>query len=361
MAKMNRRQFVRWVAGSAGALGLEQVLAACSQPAQPTSLPATPPSKGELASPTILVPNSPSTPTPNSQASPAQAGTPTTTSPTPTKTSPKSGATQLVVARGGEPEVLAQRAFAALGGMEAFVKKGMDVIIKPNICTAYHTYEYATTTNPFLVGALVKMALQAGAKRVRVMDAPFGGGPSEAYAISGIADEVKKAGGTMEIMSKLKYTRADIPEGKAITQWGFYRDILKADVVINVPIAKTHSLATLTLGMKNLMGVIQNRESIHANMGQMLADITSRVRPVVTVVDAIRILVRNGPTGGSLDDVKKLDTLIVSRDIVAADTYAAGLFNIDPQSLGYITAGAAMGLGTSDLASLKIEEINVGA
>ncbi len=85
------------------------------------------------------------------------------------------------------------------------------------------------------------------------------------------------------------------------------------------------------------------------NMGQMLADLASRIHPAVTVIDAVRILMDHGPTGGSLDDVKQLDTIIVSRDIVAADTAAAGLFGKKPSVLAYINAGAAMGLGTSDL------------
>ena len=131
-------------------------------------------------------------------------------------------------------------------------------------------------------------------------------------------------------------------------------------MVINVPIAKHHSLARLTLGMKNMMGAIQNRESIHRNMGQRLADLSSLIKPALTVVDAVRILMDNGPTGGDLNDVKKLDTIIATPDIVAADTYAASLFNVKPSDLAYIAAGEKMGLGTSNLASVKIEQITVG-
>ena len=108
------------------------------------------------------------------------------------------------------------------------------------------------------------------------------------------------------------------------------------------------------------MGTIQNRETIHANIGQRLTDLTSRIRPVLTIVDAVRILMNNGPTGGDLNDVKKLDTLIVSPDIVAADSYAATLFGLKPEDISYISAGAKAGLGRSDLTSLKIEEVAVG-
>jgi uncharacterized protein (DUF362 family) len=131
-------------------------------------------------------------------------------------------------------------------------------------------------------------------------------------------------------------------------------------VLINVPIAKHHHLARLTLGMKNLMGVIYYRPPIHVNLGQRLADLTSRIRPALTVVDAVRILVANGPTGGDLNDVRKLDTVIASPDIVAADSYAASLFDMQPEDLKYIVAATKMGLGRSDLNNLKIEEIAVG-
>jgi uncharacterized protein (DUF362 family) len=267
----------------------------------------------------------------------------------------------MVVAHGGDqPEELVNRAISALGGIERFVKPGNDVIIKPNICVAYHTYEYAATTNPWVVGALVKLCKGAGASRVRVIDFPFGGTPDQAYTISGIKEQVTAAGGEMEIPARMKFVKTDIPLGQDIHDWMIYEDILKADVVINVPIAKHHSLARLTLGMKNLMGVVQNRESLHANLGQRLADLASRVRPALTVVDAVRILTANGPTGGNLNDVKKLDTVIVTPDIVAADTYGASLFGVKPTELAYIVAGEKMGLGTSDLSRIKVEQVTVG-
>jgi len=261
------------------------------------------------------------------------------------------------VARGGEPEDLVRRAINALGGMGRFVRPGDDVIIKPNICVAYHTYEYAATTNPWVVGALVRMCYEAGARRVRVMDRPFGGTPEEAYARSGIADQVRAAGGEMEVMARFKFVETEIPEGLDLRRCAIYEDILKADVVINVPIAKHHSLARLTLGMKNLMGTIWDRPAMHRNLGQRLADLTSRIRPALTVVDAVRILTAHGPTGGDLNDVRKLDTVIASPDIVAADAFAATFFGLRPEYLDYVRAGAAMGLGRADLENLSIAEV----
>jgi uncharacterized protein (DUF362 family) len=164
----------------------------------------------------------------------------------------------------------------------------------------------------------------------------------------------------MELMSRFKYVDTEIPQGVDLRTCSIYDDVLKADVVIDVPIAKHHNLARLTLGMKNLMGVIRDRSAIHFNLGQRIADLNSRVRPALTVVDAVRILVAHGPSGGDLNDVKKMDTVIASADIVAADSFAATLFGKKPDDLAYVRAAAAMGLGKSDLNNLKIEEIRIG-
>jgi uncharacterized protein (DUF362 family) len=263
----------------------------------------------------------------------------------------------LVVARGGSPAEITQRAIGALGGIERFVHSGDDVIIKPNICVAYHTYEYAATTNPEVVATLVSLCLGAGAKKVRVMDYPFGGSAEAAYERSGIAQAVTAAGGQMERMAKVKYQKTPIPDGRDLREWAVYQDVLEADAFINVPIAKHHNLARLSLGMKNLLGVVTSRSRLHSNLGQRVADLTSLVYPTLTVVDAVRILVDHGPTGGSLEDVKQVDTVIASHDPVAADSYAATLFDLAGADIPYIKAAAEMGLGELDLSSLKIEEI----
>ncbi|MCX8126607.1 MAG: DUF362 domain-containing protein, partial [Dehalococcoidia bacterium] len=252
-----------------------------------------------------------------------------------------------------------QAAIRAIGGIERFVRPNDDVIVKPNICVAYHTYEYAATTNPEVVATIVKMCLGAGARRVRVMDQPFGGTAEQAYQRSGIAEAVLAAGGQMEVMARMKFRNTPIPDGKDIKSWLVYQDALDADVLINVPIAKTHSLAGLTLGMKNLMGLILNPGQFHVNLAQRVADLTTLLRPELTVVDAVRILTAHGPTGGSLDDVKLTNTVIASADPVAADAYAATLFNLTGNDVPIIRAAAAMGLGTMDLKSVHIEEISV--
>ncbi len=269
------------------------------------------------------------------------------------------GSAYLAVARGAiDAGELTRRAIAAVGGIERFVKPGATVIVKPNICNAYHGPEYASTTNPDVVAAIVALCKAAGAQSVRVMDFPFGGSPQAGYKMSGIADAVAAAGGDMEVMSGVKYREVPITGGKAIQKWEVYGEILDSDVVINVPIAKQHGSAGLTLGMKNLMGIIQNRNGFHARgLHQCIADLSTTVRPQLTVIDAVRILTANGPTGGNLDDVKRLDTVIASADIVAADAYATTLFDLRPEDIPYIRLGSEMGIGQMDLKVIKIEEI----
>ncbi|HZU86715.1 MAG TPA: DUF362 domain-containing protein [Anaerolineaceae bacterium] len=265
----------------------------------------------------------------------------------------------LAVAHGADPAAITETALRALGGIERFVKNGYDVIIKPNICTDYYSFEYGATTNPVVVATLVSLALGAGARRVRVMDFPFGGTAESAYVKSGIADAVSAAGGEMELMNPNKFRMTPIPEGKSITEWDIYQDVLNCDLLIDVPIAKHHGLAMITVGGKNLLGVIQQRSSIHADMAERIPDLISVIRPGLTVVDAVRTLMQNGPTGGNLDDVKINNTVIVSHDIVAADSYAAGLFNLTGADVPYIAAAAQRGLGKMDLSGLKIEEVNL--
>ncbi len=263
----------------------------------------------------------------------------------------------MAVSRGTAPATITRAAIAALGGMQRFVRRGSQVVIKPNICVGYHTPEYAATTNPTVVGTLVGLCLEAGARSVRVMDMPLSGTAESAYTLSGIGEAVRAAGGEMEVMSPAKFVKTAIPQGRDITSWEVYRGVLDADVLINVPIAKHHSLARLTLGHKNLMGTVRSPNLMHRNLGQRVADLSSLLRPALTVVDAVRILVAHGPTGGSLSDVRQTNTVIASHDMVAADAWAATLFGLRGEDIDYVRAAADMGLGTLKLDEVKVEEI----
>jgi uncharacterized protein (DUF362 family) len=334
MKKISRRDFLKLSMTGMGALSLGEFLAACGQ-AYPTLLPTlgADTDAGSVTSESIPSPNS--SPTETNETSP-----------------------DLVVVRGGEPEDLVRHALAALGGMQRFVASGQTVVVKPNICTDYHTYEYAATTNPWVVGTLVKMAFEAGASTVKVFDFPFGGTSEHAYVKSGIQEQVEAAGGEMLLMPSFKYVDASLPNAVYMKQTRVFDEIIKTDVLINVPIAKHHGEARLTLGMKNMMGLVLDRGYMHTRLGQCIADLNTLIRPQLTVIDAVRILTRNGPSGGDLSYVKKMDTVIASTDIVAADSYAASLlFDVDPLSLAYIKAGLDLGLGRADFETLTIKEI----
>jgi uncharacterized protein (DUF362 family) len=346
MTDLSRKNFLRFLAASLGSL----YLSGCMDQDKFLSRSGLP----EKITPTPFSPGTENTAEVESTVEPAESAI-QESSATPNPIFP-----DLVVARQGDPEEMVRAAVTALGGMGRFVKPGDVVVVKPNICTSYHSYEYAATTNPWVVGAVVKLALEAGAKQVKVMDYPFGGTAEQAYQISGIQSEVEKAGGKMVVMSNIKFIETAIPDGKDLRSARIYDDVLRANVLINVPIAKHHELARLTLAMKNLMGVIYNRPYMHANLGQRLADLSTRVRSHLVIVDAVRMLMAHGPTGGNLADVKKADTIIASPDIIAADSYAATLYGIDPEQLGYIKKGVQMGLGIKNLNKLNIKEINLG-
>ena len=247
MEIMTRRAFMRWLTIQFGAIAGGRFLTACGLN-EPQSKSAAP-----LGKSTNTLPPGATATHPESIA---------TLSPTIISSYP-----ELAVARGGEPEALVRAALMALGGMEQFVNSGDDVIIKPNVCVDYRSYEYAATTNPWVVGALVKLCWEAGAARVRVLDYPFGGSSERAYVKSGIQEQVFAAGGEMENIANFKFVKTEIPEAIDLRNCYVYDDVLLADVVINVPIAKHHSLALLTLGMKNLMGVIRDRPAMHGNLG----------------------------------------------------------------------------------------------
>lgn len=350
---LTRRKFLQLLAAS----GAGAFLAACGADKilTPDAAPATSTPRDV---PPTWTPTQAAAEAAEAEATEPMADDPTT-APTrePTSAPTASQEAYLAVARGNDPRAITRAAVAAIGGMGRFVNSGDEVVLKPNICTDYQTYEYGATTNPQVMAALVELCLGAGAKHVKVMDNPFGGTAESAYARSGIADAVRAAGGEMAFMHRAKYKDTSIPEGRSIQTWPVYQEILNADVLIDVPIAKHHGSTRLSLASKNLIGVVQNPGGLHADLHQRIADLVSLVRPTLTVVDAVRTLMRNGPTGGNLDDVKIQNTVIASHDTIAADAYATTLFDLQPTDIGYVRLGADMGLGTLDLGSISIEEL----
>jgi uncharacterized protein (DUF362 family) len=261
----------------------------------------------------------------------------------------------MAIVHGASPATITRAAVDAIGGMKRFVKSGQTVVVKPNICTAMAP-EYAATTNPEIVATLITMCKEAGASSVKVLDYPWGSIRTN-YKESGIEAAVQQAGGEMIAITPVKWKKVEIPNAKLLKSVEVFDDVLRADVLINVPIAKQHSLSRLTLGMKNLMGVVSSREQFHMSLPVYLSDLLTKVKPAFTLMDAVRILTEGGPGGGYLEWVKKLDTVVASTDIIAVDTFSTSFFGLKPEDIEMITFGEKSGLGTTDLAKLKISEV----
>jgi uncharacterized protein (DUF362 family) len=261
----------------------------------------------------------------------------------------------IAVATGPDPSKITLAAVNVLGGMKRFVSRGDIVVVKPNIGWN-RAPQFAANTDPFVVGAVVRMCFDAGAGRVKVLDNPCDNAIS-CYAASGIMAEARKNGAEVIYMEDRKFIETDI-RGNMLKKWPIYKDVLEADKIINVPVAKVHSLSKLTLSMKNMMGVMGGRRGkLHRNIDENLVDMARFMRPVLTILDAVRILAANGPTGGSLKDVKKLDMLIAGTDMVAIDSYGTTLFGMKGIDLGCVKLASAAGIGRMDIENLKIQKI----
>jgi len=270
-----------------------------------------------------------------------------------------SPAYDLVAVRGGEPEIMFDKAIASLGGIGEFVPKGSKVLIKPNIGWDV-TPNRAGNTNPKLVARIVEQCVEAGAKQVSVFDHTCDSW-AQCYRNSGIERAVKDAGGRIVSGdSEGYYQKVSVPNGKRLTEAKVHELFLDADVFINVPILKHHSSSMVTIGMKNLMGVVWDRGFWHRNdLHQCIADFASYRKPTLTVVDAYNVMKQNGPRGVSAGDVVAMKSLIISRDFVAADAAAAKLFGAEPSDIPHIQLAAEMNLGRIDLNSLSINRIKL--
>jgi uncharacterized protein (DUF362 family) len=259
---------------------------------------------------------------------------------------------EVVIAEEGEPAQLAQAALRELGGIERFIAKGDSVLIKPNIGWD-RTPEQAANTNPELVAEVVRQCLKAGAKKVVVSDVSCND-PRRCFQRSGIAEAARLAGAQVILPDASHFLQVDL-EGEVLHTWQLFHPILAADKIINIPVAKHHSLSGCTLGMKNWFGLLGGpRMQLHQRIHESLADLADFVRPTLTMVDCYRILVRNGPTGGSLEDVALHKVLVAGTDPVAIDAYVAKRFwNLSPDALPYLAMAAQRGLGNRDFENVN--------
>lgn len=267
-------------------------------------------------------------------------------------------APDLVVITGDDPAKNTRAAIDALGGIRRFVSKGDKVVIKPNMGFSNPPYK-ATTTEPMVVRALSEMALSAGAKRVMVFDNPTHN-PDIVHEVCGIKKALEKLDDVFVYVLRRDnlFREVAIPKGKVLKKQDVAIDILEADVIINVPIAKSHGSAKVTFGMKNWMGVVKNRMYWHiTNLNQAIADFATFIRPKLTVLDATRALVTGGPGGPG--EIAVLKTIVAGTDPVAVDAYALKLAKwggkgYKVEDVPYILKAAEMGVGSYELDKMNI-------
>lgn len=265
----------------------------------------------------------------------------------------------LVAVKGGEPDAMVRKGLEVLGGIGAFVKKGQTVVIKPNVGWDV-VPERAANTNPKLIGEIVRLCLDAGAKEVYVFDHTCDNW-QRCYQNSGIESAVVQAGGKMApAHTEGYYQEVSIPSGKSLTKAKEHELLLSSNVFINVPILKDHGGARITVTMKNLMGNVWNRRTWHrTDLHQCIADYASYRKPTLNIVDAYSVMKQNGPRGVSADDVVSMKSLLISTDMVAADAAAAKLFGLSPADVPYIQLAADLKVGRMDLENLRIKRLTM--
>ena len=265
------------------------------------------------------------------------------------------GAVELAIVRGPDAAANVRRAVEAVGGMGRFVKRGERVVIKPNIGWN-RLPEQAANTNPDVVAEVVRLVAAAGAGKIWVTDVSVNTA-EQCFARSGIEKAAKAAGATVVRPDATAFREVDV-SGKLLKTGDVLFPFVDADRVINVPVVMQHGLSGATMAMKNWYGVLGGqRVKLHQDIHLSIVDLAAMVKPTLTIMDATRILLANGPTGGSLADVKQMDTIAVSTDEVALDAFGAGLLGLSPADIGFIVEGMKAGLGTMQWRNLKTEEL----
>jgi len=252
---------------------------------------------------------------------------------------------------------LTRKTFEAAGGISKFISKGDVVVVKPNISWARRP-EMAASTNPYVMEAVVELCQEAGARKVRIADNTMHD-VRRCFALTGAGMVAKNTGADL-IYPRSSLMRRMKLQGNRLDIWPVFVPLVEADKVINLPVAKHHSLSVLTLGMKNWIGAVGGRRNkLHQDIHMTIVDLAQFFNPTLTLIDGIRIMTRNGPSGGSTADVAQKNTLILSDDPVAADARAARLFGRKPEQIGFIKLGQKWGLGTYDFLKLARKKVTL--
>ncbi|MFC1555739.1 DUF362 domain-containing protein [candidate division KSB1 bacterium] len=263
----------------------------------------------------------------------------------------------MVVVRGEDPAMLATAAIESMGGMKNFVSPGDVVVLKPNIGWD-RVPRQAANTNPYIVQCVVRHCFDAGAKKVVVTDVSCNDA-RRCFQRSGIAKAAEEVGADVVLPEDRKFRDYNM-NGEILSVWPLFTPIVEADKVINLPIVKHHNLAKATMGMKNWYGIIGGRRNqLHQNIDVSIADLAAFIKPTLTIMDAYRVLMANGPQGGNIKDVKEFKTVIAGIDQVAVDAYGASFLGLPPEQIAYIQMAHDRGVGNMDYKQLNIKEVQV--
>ncbi|GMO61239.1 MAG: DUF362 domain-containing protein [Termitinemataceae bacterium] len=271
----------------------------------------------------------------------------------------ESGYPDLIALKGGTPRTMFERGIRELGGIGRFVKSGQTVVIKPNMSFDLEP-QYAANTSPELVAAVVKQCKDAGARRILILDHSLAHW-ERAGKTNGIIEAAKNAGAVYAQAEREGYYHTvPVNGGKRLKEVAVHEALMEADVFINIPVLKHHGGAGVSGSIKNLMGCVWDRRIYHSSgLQTCIADFLYVKKPQLNIVDAYRVLTRNGPGGGNLADVNQMGSMIISSDIVAADSAAFALVGRTQGQVEYVRIASEAGLGQMDLSKLKIARINV--
>ena len=266
---------------------------------------------------------------------------------------------KICIARGADRTAAVRQAFAALGGMAAFVNPGEQVLVKVNAAFASPP-ALGATSHPDLVDAVVRLCLDAGASKVTVTDNPIND-PASCFALTGIDAAARRAGAEVVIPREALFRRHTVSGGRLIRNWPvLYAPLAHADRIIGLAPVKDHHRSGASMTLKNWYGLLGGRRNIfHQDVHTVIQELAVMIKPTVVVLDGIQSMIANGPTGGSLSDLKPTGTLIVSGDPVAADAVGAALLGRTTADLPYIAKAERAGAGTADYRSLDLKEIQI--
>jgi uncharacterized protein (DUF362 family) len=260
---------------------------------------------------------------------------------------------KMSIIRGGDRAATLRTALKSLGGIETFIKKGDRVLLKVNAAFASPAM-LSATTHPAIVTEMTRLCFRAGAASVVVTDNPIND-PASCFTLTGIADAARKVGARVVLPRDDLFSPITVKGAKLIRNWPvLYKPFADITKVIGMAPLKDHHRSGASMTMKNWYGLLGGRRNIfHQDIYGIIMELAMMVTPTFVVLDATTAMITNGPTGGSLSDLKNTDTMIVSTDQVAADAFGASLLGKSLDKLPYIGKAAAAGIGTADYKKLN--------